>query len=201
MTGITLIRGIDVRCRFAGGNHTVMTTLAGAHGFVVIDLGRRHPGRTGMAGLADIAGENMRRTLSRSNRAIVAGDTGIRSGAVIKGTDEPVSGSVANITGLSGRHMCHTLACSDNTIMTGLASTDDLRMIYRGGRCPGRRRVACIAQIRRGDMSSTTTGGNHTIVTGCTATGDFDMIHGSCRYPGGRHMAGNTVVTRGYVSR
>ena len=111
MTGVTLVRGVDVRTGFiglAGGNHAVMTTLTGAHGFVVIDNGRRYPGGTGMAGLANFTGENMRCTFAAGDCAIVASDAGIRCGGVIKRTHKPVGGGVADLTGLHSRHVCRT---------------------------------------------------------------------------------------------
>ena len=132
MAGVTLVRGIDVRTRLiglAGGDHAVMTTLTGAHGFIVIDNGRRNPGGTGMAGLANFTGENMRCTLTGSDSAIVASDAGIRCGAVIKRSHKPIGGGVADLTGLHSRHVCRALTAGDNAVVTTLASTDDLRMI------------------------------------------------------------------------
>ena len=72
MTGVTLIAGVDVGGRLTRRHHAIMTALAGAHGFVVIDGGRRHPGSKGVTGGAHIARTNMGCILVGGNHAIMA---------------------------------------------------------------------------------------------------------------------------------
>ena len=65
------------RILLTGGNHPIVTTLAGAFGFIVINRGRWYPGRVDMAGFAQITGENMRGALARGAHRIVTGKTGL----------------------------------------------------------------------------------------------------------------------------
>ena len=73
MTGVTLIAGVDMSGGFTRRHHAIMTALAGAHGFVVIDGGRRYPGSKGVTGGAHIARTNMGCILVGGNHAIMAG--------------------------------------------------------------------------------------------------------------------------------
>lgn len=132
MTGITLIRGIDVRACFIGftrSNHAVMTGLAGAHSLVVINSGSRHPSRAGVTCLAYITSQDMRRALAAGDSAIVTSNARVRRGAVIKRTHKPVGSRVADLTSLCGWYMRRTLTNGDHAIVTTLASTQHLRMI------------------------------------------------------------------------
>lgn len=62
VTGITLIRGIDMRAgRFAGGNRTIVATLASAQHFIVIHDAYWSPSCTRMTGLTNCTGADMRR--------------------------------------------------------------------------------------------------------------------------------------------
>ncbi len=76
VTGITLIRRINMRTCFicfSSCDHTVVTTLTGAHGFVVIDGRYRNPCSELMTRGTYIAGTNVSRVLVDSNHTIVTG--------------------------------------------------------------------------------------------------------------------------------
>ena len=94
VTGIAIIRGIDVRVGFADGHYTVVTTDASADDFIMINRrGRyRNPwGRCKVTGFTDIRRIDMHRTLTRGRYAIVTAETRLTHGrAVIKAAHKPI---------------------------------------------------------------------------------------------------------------
>ena len=136
MTGITLIRSIDMRSRFTRCHYTIMTGFTGTLRFIVIYGNHGHPYRTVMTCLAEIAGENMINTLARSRHTIMAGYTAITCCRVIKGTHEPVVRCMTNIAGFNRGNMIDTLASSDHAIMTTFTGAIYLSMIYKDCRNP-----------------------------------------------------------------
>ena len=77
MTGITLIRGINMRGGLACRDHIIMTGFAGSLRFVVVHGYNRYPGDTIVAGLTEITGENVIDTLTGGRHPIMTGDTGL----------------------------------------------------------------------------------------------------------------------------
>ena len=65
-----------MRIGLPGRNDTIMTALASALGFIVINGGRRHPGRGHVTGITHITGENVRGSLARGNHTVVTGLAG-----------------------------------------------------------------------------------------------------------------------------
>ena len=156
MTGVTLIGGVDMRCGFARGGHTVMTTLAGAASFIVVHGRNRDPARIHVAGFTQICHVDMRygtATLTRGDGAVMAGDTRFRCGAVIKRTDKPHGRNVADIASFDSGHMIDTLANRDHAVMAAFTTTGNLRMVHAERRYPGRAAVAGLAHLASRNMS------------------------------------------------
>ena len=86
VTGVALIAGANVSTgfiRLAGSGDAIMTALAGAQRFVVINGGRRHPGGGHMTGVTDITGKNMCSTFTRGDHPVMTGLTGTNDFVVI----------------------------------------------------------------------------------------------------------------------
>ena len=102
MAGVALVTTVDVRTgliRLTGGDHPVVTTLAGTLGFIVIYGRDEHPERIDVTGFAQITGENMCRRLTGGGNPIVTAYAGRRNVAVVKTANRPVLNDVTNITG------------------------------------------------------------------------------------------------------
>ena len=89
-----------------------------------------------MTRLANVGRSNVRCRLTRGRRAIVTGDTGIRSGRVIKARYQPSAHQMTNFTRLDSGHMSGALTDSNHTIMTGFTGTDHFVVIHRGNGQP-----------------------------------------------------------------
>ena len=97
MASITDIAAVDVspsRVGLAGGNHSIVATLTGAHSLVVIHRACGRPGATAVAGLAHATSENMIRSLACGQAAIVTDNAALAGGAVIKHRHRPIDSAV-----------------------------------------------------------------------------------------------------------
>ena len=92
-----------------------------------------------MTRLANVGRSNVRCRLTRGRRAIVTGNTGIRSGRVIKGRHQPGTHQMANFTRLGSGHMSGALTDGNHAIMTGVTSTEHFVVIHRGNGQPTHR--------------------------------------------------------------
>ena len=131
MTGVAIIGGGDVACRFTGRSKTIVTTDAGTLNFIVVGAYRWHPGRADVTGLANVRGVDVRHTFARCQSAIVTGNTGFRRGAVIKHRHQPVGSDVASVARGRGRNMCRRFASGNDRVMTACASAGDLSVIHQ----------------------------------------------------------------------
>lgn len=109
-----------MRIGLAGGNDAIVTALASALGFIVINGGRGHPGRGHVTGITHITGENMRRALARGNHAIVTGLAGADDLVVIHcGGGRPYGRAMTDFTQSGGVDVRGGLTTCRYTIVTG----------------------------------------------------------------------------------
>lgn len=133
MTGITGGDRWNMGRTLAGGDHSVMTRLAGSQYFGMIHQRiHRSPRREYVTGLAKVGGVDMRGAFARCRGAVMTGDTGIGNARVIKRCDQPVDGGVTHIASSRRRYVRRRLADGNHAVMTGFASAVDLRVIHRG---------------------------------------------------------------------
>ena len=193
MTGVTLIAGINVCGIFAGGNHTVMTTFANTLRLVVI---HRHPGGVVVAGIAEVASEDVRRAFSGRTRCIMTGYASLCCRGVIKYGHQPICRDMATVTSKCRRNVIHTDTCRNHAIVTRLTRTCDLCMIDQWiHRCPCRAVMTGFTNGRGGDVCCTSANSNHTVMTGNTRTYDLHVIHQRTnRNPCRIHMTGLTKI-------
>ena len=180
MTGVANLAGEDVTACLVGftrGDHSIMTTLTGAHGLVVIHRGDRHPGRTHVTGFAHIAGEDVLGIFAGGKGTLVTGTARRRRGAVIKHRHQPVGCGMTNLACRRGRNVVGALACGNRPIMTGFTGAIDLSMIHsRIHRHPRSKHMTGFAQPGSVDMRGRFTGGGNTIVTSRARLGDARVI-------------------------
>lgn len=107
-----------------------------------------------MAGIADVAGIDMRTTLAAGAgmHAVVTTDTGFTGGTVVEYGHQPIARDVAGVALQHSGNMVGALAAGNHAIVATTASADDLVMIDRtvDHRQPGRklcRRMAGITDI------------------------------------------------------
>jgi hypothetical protein len=108
-----------------------------------------------MAGLADIAGIDMRWAFRCGCAAAMATKAVIHDTRVTEGdTDQPAIGHMANITLLGGRNMRCTLTGCDDVVVTAIAHAVDFSMIHRHYWGPARSRVTSFTHIRGSDVAA-----------------------------------------------
>ena len=84
MTGITFVGSRDVVRRLSRRAIVVVTTHAASQYLIMIHTYHRYPGKCPVAGFTTVGGRNMGCRLASGQCAIVAGDTTIDYGAMIK---------------------------------------------------------------------------------------------------------------------
>lgn len=133
VTGITLIRGIDMRAGcFTRGNHAIVATLTGALHFVVIHGAHWHPGRWDMTTVADVAGIDVGCGFVGSDHTIVtrlANRHVIDFSMIHRTRGHPGNINVTGLTEIAGIDMSCRLAPGRGAIVTGDAGIGGSRMI------------------------------------------------------------------------
>ena len=92
---------------------------------------------------------------------------------------------MAVIAGVAAKNMRWVLARRDRAVMTAVARTDDLCVIYGEGRCKYVGVVAILADVTGLNVSEILAGGIGAIVTVDTVGGNVEMIK-VCGQPGNR---------------
>ena len=166
-----------MRCRLARGHYTVVATLAGTHGFVMIDGNSRRPGVAVVAGFADVTGENMTDALSRGRNTVVTGNAGLRSSTVIKAANKPVTAAVTGFARFDGRNMRRSFAGGDYAVVATVAGAEHLGMIDQGiDWRPGNVVMTCFAHFTAGNVRGRFATGCHAIVAANTARSGGTVI-------------------------
>ena len=123
VTGVALIAGANVSTgfiRLAGSGDAIMTALAGAQRFVVVNGGRGYPGGGHVTGVTDITSENMRRTLARGDHPIMTGLTGTNDFVVVHGGCRcPHRSTVTNLAQVCGVDVRCRLTTCRYPVVTG----------------------------------------------------------------------------------
>ncbi len=119
---------------------------------------------------------------------------------MIKIRRQPRHGRVAIIAVVAAGNMRWMLACRDGAVMTGCASTDDLRVIDYHNRLKERCTVAIFTDVAGQYVILILPNRVRTIVTTNTIARVIRMIEG-CWYPGVGRMAGIAVVAARDMSR
>ena len=87
-----------------------------------------------MTGVALISARNVRCALAAGDDAIVANDTGLTGGAVIKTADGPIGHRVTRIAGQHRGQVIYPFAGGNDTVVTTFADTQHPFMINGGYR-------------------------------------------------------------------
>ena len=125
MAGIALFAGRNMTAGFiglAGGDNAVVTTLADAQGFVVIDSSDRRPGRHCMTSSTHITAQNMRGGFIAGDGAIVTGLAHANRGdfIVVDGADGcPRAAGVAGLADIGRVDVRRRLATGRGAVVTG----------------------------------------------------------------------------------
>lgn len=182
MTGIALLRAINMTRSFATGNDSVMTTGAGANHLPMIDcgVGNWHPGgrQFFVAGFTEIVSVNMCRTFATGSNTIVAANAVVYDWPVIHGSRYPRTYAMAGITFRGGSDMCWTLTSRNHIVMATATYANDFIVIHGGGcnRYPRCGYMAGFTQISGVDVRGVLTGSLQAIVTGDTGLADYRVV-------------------------
>lgn len=144
-----------------------------------------------MAVLAGIRGRYVIQVFAGCVCAVVTTDAIPRDTCVIEICRHPGIGGVASIAVVTAAYMRWILACRNVVVVTGVASADDLRMVYHRGRLPDRCTVAILANVSGLNVSLVLAGRIDAVVTPVAAADDIGMIK-DCRHPG---IGGMTIIT------
>lgn len=121
---------------FAGGDHTIVATGAGADHFSVINYQDWRPGCVVVTGLATITAINMRGRLTCGSSTVVTIETGLSDDSAVVEGDIPVGGRVTRIACLSGNNVRGMFAGGDYTVVTTFTTADHLKVINAGNGGP-----------------------------------------------------------------
>ena len=207
MAGIALFAGRNMTAGFiglAGGDNAIVTTLADAQGFVVIDSSDRHPGRHCVTSSTHVTGQNMRGGFIAGDGAVVTGLAHPNRGdfvVVDSGNRCPRAAGVAGLADIGRVDMRCGRATGRGAVVTGDAG------VRRGAVIEGRHRP-----VNRGVTNFTGLGGryvswanasrDHTVMTGRAATDDLVVIHCNSRHPTtGRCVTGVALIAGANVRR
>ena len=133
VANLTSLCGRNVCGALSGGNHTIVTTLTDAQHLCMINQrGNRRPNDTGMTSLANIGGRNMSCGFPGRLTAIMAGDTRVRRGTVIKGRHQPGAHQMTNLARFGGGQMGGALPGGDYAVVAAFATAVHLGVVHRG---------------------------------------------------------------------
>ena len=186
MTVVTVVTAGNMRRRLARGRHTVVTGTARTEHLGMVDCIRGRPDIGIVAILADAGRLDVRQVFPGGSRPIVATGTVARNVRVIETGRTPCHGGVAIIAIAAARDMRRRLSGGDNSIVTRVAGSDYLCVVYcinwRKDVC----RMAVLANIRRLDMGRCLAGCFRAVVAIDAITGDIYVIEVRRQPAGGR---------------
>jgi hypothetical protein len=195
MTGLTQIRGVNVRGTHARGTSAIVTACTGFTRQTVIKH-RHSPGVSHMTAIASqCSGDMHYRILTGGSSTVMTVLTGAIHLSVIHGNNwlpgRGVMTGIALVTGIDvyGR----IFAGGTHPIMTGKTRLGQACMIKMDVGPVGCGMTG-IAAIRRRDMRGILTGCRGAIMTAFTSPNHFCMIHGGDRFPDIGGMTGSTVI-------
>ena len=160
----------------------------------MIDASSGDPHGNGMAILTDIGRQNVILIFTGRVCTVVTANAIAGDIRVIKIRRQPRHGGVAVIAVVPAGNMHWVLACRDGAVMTGCASTDNLRVIDYHNRLKERCTVAIFTDVAGQYVILIFPSRVRTIVTTNTIARVIRMIEG-CWYPAVGRMAGIAVVT------
>jgi len=159
----------------------------------MIDASSWGPRRNGMAILADVGRQNVILIFTGRVCTVVTANAIAGDIRMIEIRRHPRHGRVAIIAVVSAGNMRWVLACRDGAVMTGYASTDNLRVINYHNRLKERCAVAIFTDVAGQHVILIFPNRVRTIVTTNAIARVIRMIKG-CRYPAVGRMAGIAVV-------
>ena len=169
--------GIEVAGIHAGSIGAIVAGRTGAQHLVVIHRGHRRPDGWVVAVLADIGCLHMRRALARGISAVVAAEAVVHDIGMIEVRRSPGDRRMAVIAVIAAGYMGRVFAGCRAAIVTGAASTDNLRMVDGVSRHPHIRRMAVFADVARLHMCCRILArGVGTVVAAEAVARDVDVI-------------------------
>lgn len=152
MTGITLFAGGNVAAgfiRLTGRNSAIVTALANAERFVVIDHGDRSPGRHRVTSGTNIAGQYMCGGFIAGDDTVMAGLANTDGGdfVMVDGTNRcPCGTGVAGLADIGRINVRGRFAAGRGAVVTGNAGVRRGAVI-EGRHCPVNRGVTNLASL------------------------------------------------------
>lgn len=159
----------------------------------MIDASSRGPRRHGVAILTDIGRQNVILIFTGCVRTVVTANAIAGDIRVIKIRRQPRHGRVAVIAVVPAANMRCVFACRDGAVMTGRASSYNLRVIDYHDRLKERCTVAIFTDVAGQYVVLILPNRVRTIVTADTIARVIRMIEG-CWYPAVGRMAGIAVI-------
>lgn len=148
MAVITIIAARDMHRSFAGCRIAVMAGAAAAQYLGMIDGRWRHPDRHGVAGLTHVRCPHVLLRLARRVRAVMASGAAACDVHMVEIRGHPSRGCMTVDAVVAARYMRRVPAGCDDTVVAGLAATQNLRVINGHHRTPVHRRMAVLANSR-----------------------------------------------------
>jgi len=130
------------------GDHTIVTTRAGAHHLQMIDPRNRTERHRVVAVLANIGRRNVISRLTRGRRSVVAGRTIAVYAGMIEECGHPRLCPMAVVALIAGWQMAGRFSGGSAVVVAALATSVGLEMIDPRDRHPGRSPVACVTPFR-----------------------------------------------------
>lgn len=136
MAVVAVIAAGYVRGCLARRDRAVVAGSASTHHLCMIDGQHGCKCDHAMAVLANVGREDMRVVLAGRVGAVMAAHAVARDIDMVEVRRSPGHGRVAIVTGVTARNMCRRFAGRDTTVVAGLTSANDLRVIHHNRRCP-----------------------------------------------------------------
>jgi len=147
---LTAIHGsIEVALVLAGGIRAVVAGCTGAQHLVVVYGSHRRPDDRCVARLADVGRLYVRRALARGVCAVVTTETIVDDVGVVKGRGRPGDRRMAVIAVIAAGYVGRVFTGCRDPIVTGAASTDNLRMVDGVSGHPHIRRMTVFTDVTR----------------------------------------------------
>lgn len=159
MANVALLGSCEVTRGDTSGAVPIVAAATIADHIGMINPDHRSPRATAMAILAKVTGVDMAAVFSRCRGTVVTTDTISGVICVIEISGHPCRGRVTKIAGIVTGDMGRRLAGRGGTIVTAMASANDIRVIDPDHWSPGRIAVAVLTDIASLDMG--------TVLAGC----------------------------------
>jgi hypothetical protein len=152
MARVAIVTAGHVVGRLARGNGAVVAGTAAALYLSVVNSCGWSPHAGRMTGLAVGRAQYMRGRLARRRSAVVTRRAAIGDARMVE-SGRPSSGRMTTIAGRSGRYMRSRLANGNGAVVAESTAALHLRVVYTKRRSEGIRRMASLADQRRGHMA------------------------------------------------